>query len=717
MPCEKFVMTSRPLLHHLALATRRRPRWHLISGRRSQAIPTRYLPGVASSWFEIALARLIDVERDAVVIGDALVHADIRSDNLCIGDHVKVVDWNWAFVGNPMVDIVAWLPSLHLEGGPAPWEVLTGQTPLVARLAGFFLQHGHPAATARCSVRYPPVPASTGSSGAAMGGPRVGSAATGRGWPRVVGKLAAEGIRTLGAKRRTQTATDHLREDRRAEGLAEEGAVSAGNCQRTHVMSPCAPGRIRTLARVVSIGLDRPAAALVVWWRGRGSACRGRSVRDRYRSRTCSAPGRIRTYAPGSRRPMLYPLSYWGSGWSVTRRPPVGHGPILAPHQAKETMSLTATLSQTFGDAFASLGLDPSFGAVVVSARPDLAQFQCNGAMSAAKHAGKNPREVAQAVIDGLEDTTPFGELELAVPGFINITLTDEYLAAYVDSLQADTRFGTVTTEPKKMVIDYGGPNVAKELHVGHLRPAIIGESIKRVFRFLGNDVVGDVHLGDWGMPYGQLIAELEDRLPDLPYFDEAKVDGYPETSPVTIGDLQVMYPEASTRAKADEAFAARARAAVVALQQGRPGYRALWQHMRNVSIDAIKQVFDRLNVHFDLWHGESTIHERIQPMVDRLVAGGFAYESDGALVIEVMTEEDTKEVRSFLLLKSDGGSLYTTWDLATIEDRVEELGAEEMIYVVDARQSLHFEQVFRAAYKTVSPPKEPCSITPGTAQ
>ena len=377
------------------------------------------------------------------------------------------------------------------------------------------------------------------------------------------------------------------------------------------------------------------------------------------------------------------------------------HGPILAPQQAKETMSLTATLSQMFGDAFASQGLDSSYGAVVVSARPDLAQFQCNGSMAAAKTARKNPREVAQSVIDSLGDTTPFADLSLAGPGFINITLTDSYLAGYVDSLQEPSRFGTEVSDSKKIVVDYGGPNVAKELHVGHLRPAIIGESIKRTLKFLGNDVVSDVHLGDWGMPYGQLIAELEDRFPELPYFDESQTDGYPNESPVTIDDLQVMYPEASARAKADQEFAARARAAVVALQDGRPGYRALWQHMRNISIDAIKKVYDRLNVHFDLWHGESTINHRLQPMVKRLVEDGYAYESDGALVIDVMTDEDTKELPPFLLIKSDGASLYTTWDLATIEDRVEDLGAKELIYVVDVRQSLHFEQVFRAAYKT----------------
>lgn len=362
-------------------------------------------------------------------------------------------------------------------------------------------------------------------------------------------------------------------------------------------------------------------------------------------------------------------------------------------------MSLTSTLSQLFGDAFVSQGLDGAYGDVVVSARPDLAQFQCNGAMPAAKTAGKNPREIAQAVIDSLADTTPFADLSLAGPGFINITLTDAYLANYVNAL--DDRFGTVAHTAQKMVIDYGGPNVAKELHVGHLRPAIIGESVKRIFRFLGHDVVGDVHLGDWGLQYGQLIVELSERHPDWPYFDEDREDGYPSDSPVDIDDLQTMYPEASAHAKADEDFAARSRAAVVALHDGRPGYRALWQHMRDVSIDAIKTVYDRLNVDFDLWNGESTIAHRLQPMVDRLLDDGYAVESGGALIVEVMADADTKEVPPFILLKSDGASLYTTWDLATIEDRIEDLGAQVMIYIVDVRQSLHFEQVFRAAYKT----------------
>ena len=377
-------------------------------------------------------------------------------------------------------------------------------------------------------------------------------------------------------------------------------------------------------------------------------------------------------------------------------------------------MSLISQLSQVFGDAFEAQGLDRAFGEVVVSARPDLAQFQCNGAMPAAKQAGRNPRDLAQAIIDAVEDTSPFAELSLAGPGFINITLTDDYLASYVDSLALDPKLGVTSAAPKRIVVDYGGPNVAKELHVGHLRPAIIGESVKRTLRALGHEVTGDVHLGDWGIPYGQLIVELEDRYPDLPYFDPQWGGGYPAEPPVSIADLQELYPIAAARAKHDDGFAARARAAVVELQDGRPGYRALWQHMRNVSVEAIKAVYDRLNVEFDLWHGESTINHRLQPMVRRLFEDGYAVESGGALIIEVMSDEDTKEIPPFILLKSDGASLYTTWDLATIEDRIEELGAEEIIYVVDVRQGLHFEQVFRAAYKTGIAPADVVLEHPG---
>jgi arginyl-tRNA synthetase len=347
------------------------------------------------------------------------------------------------------------------------------------------------------------------------------------------------------------------------------------------------------------------------------------------------------------------------------------------------------------------LGLDREFGAVAVSQRPELAQFQCNGALAAAKAAGRPPRDLAVDVVDAVAGASMFSKLEVAGPGFINISLTDEALAAEVQKIGDSERLGVPKVKPKKIVVDYGGPNVAKELHVGHLRPAVIGESIKRLLSFVGHDVSGDVHLGDWGMPMGQLIAEMEDRRPDLPYFDRDKFDDYPAESPVTVEDLNEMYPLAAARAKADPAFAVRAAEATRELQEGRPGYRALWQHFRDLSIAAMRDVYDELGVDFDLWYGESTISDRLDPMIERLREQGDAVVSDGAVIIDVGLPDDTAEIPPLMLVKSDGATLYTSWDLATIEDRVEDLAAQEMIYIVDQRQALHFEQVFRAARAT----------------
>ncbi len=364
-------------------------------------------------------------------------------------------------------------------------------------------------------------------------------------------------------------------------------------------------------------------------------------------------------------------------------------------------MSLIADLSEQFGRAFVALGLEPADGGVAVSQRPELAQFQCNGALGAAKRAGRQPRELAAAVIAALDDTSRFADLSIAGPGFINITLSDDALATFVEGVHAGGGVGVdQAATPVKMIIDYGGPNVAKELHVGHLRPAVIGESLKRIFFALGNEVIGDVHLGDWGSPMGQLLAELEDRQPDLPYFDESLTGPYPTESPVTMADLNEMYPAASSKAKADDEFGERARRATAELQKGRPGYLALWNHFREVSIDAIKEVYDELGVTFDLWHGESTVAERLDPLIERLLDSGVARRSEGAVVVDVALPDDKGEIPPLLMAKSDGATLYTTWDVATIEDRVDELGVAAMIYVVDARQSLHFEQVFRAARK-----------------
>lgn len=365
-------------------------------------------------------------------------------------------------------------------------------------------------------------------------------------------------------------------------------------------------------------------------------------------------------------------------------------------------MSLLSDLSDVFGDAFASIGLDRSFGEVSVSQRPDLGQFQCNGALPAAKPAGRNPREIAQEVLEAVSGDERIAEMSLAGPGFINVILTDEFLAEALQTVAEDGRLGVPrAAEALAVVVDYGGPNVAKEMHVGHLRPAIIGESIKRILLFEGHRVAGDVHLGDWGTPMGQLIVELSERQPGLPYFDAGFTGPYPADSPVSVGDLQLMYPVASERSKQDRAFAEAARQATVELQDGRPGYRALWSHFRTVSIEAMRDVYDDLGVHFDLWNGESTVHDRIQPMIDRLVEAGLTRLSDGATVIDVADEVDTKEIPPLLLAKSDGAYLYGTSDLATIEERIEDLDARLMVYIVDVRQSLHFEQVFRAARLT----------------
>ena len=361
-------------------------------------------------------------------------------------------------------------------------------------------------------------------------------------------------------------------------------------------------------------------------------------------------------------------------------------------------MSLLSDLTVIFGDAFESVGLDRALGAVATSQRPELSQFQCNGALAAAKSAGKAPRDIAVDVIAAVGDRTELSALSVEGPGFINISVSDRYLAAAVADAAGDDRLGVPAAAPRMTVVDYGGPNVAKELHVGHLRPAVIGESIKRLLRFVGHEVISDVHLGDWGIPMGQLICELEDRMPELVYFDPQNTGPYPAESPVTVEDLQAMYPVAATRAAEEPTFADRSKHAVVELQEGRPGYRALWQHFRDVSVDAIKEVYDYLDVEFDLWYGESSINDRLDAMVARLVASGVASESEGALVIDVAEPGDKGEIPPFILAKSDGASLYTTWDLATIEDRVETLGARDIVYIVDVRQSLHFKQVFRAA-------------------
>lgn len=361
-------------------------------------------------------------------------------------------------------------------------------------------------------------------------------------------------------------------------------------------------------------------------------------------------------------------------------------------------MSVLSELTQLFGAAFESVGLDAALGEVVPSQRPELAQFQCNGAMAGAKQAGRDPRAIATEVAAAVSEDPRLDRVEIAGPGFLNITLTDEALADAVEGMRTDERLGiTPPAAPHKVIIDHGGPNVAKSLHVGHLRPAIIGQALKKIFSFAGYEALGDVHLGDWGTPMGQLIAELEIRNPDWAYFEADFAGPYDADSPVSVEELEELYPTASQRAKEDPAFADAARRATFELQGGRPGYRALWEHFRQVSVDAMRAIYDELGVAFDLWLGEASVHARIPPLIERMKANGAAVESQGALIVDVAQADDKGEIPPLMLVKSDGAYTYGTTDVATIDERVE-AGAREIVYVVDQRQSLHFEQVFRAA-------------------
>jgi len=364
--------------------------------------------------------------------------------------------------------------------------------------------------------------------------------------------------------------------------------------------------------------------------------------------------------------------------------------------------SLTDILSNLVGKAFENQGLPAELGLVRVSDRPDLAQFQCNGAMAAAKQAGKNPREIAGGIVEILEKQDDLERLEIAGPGFININVSDEFLARHLKGVAGDEKFGLKTIgESRAVVLDYGGPNIAKPMHVGHLRSSIIGDTLRRIYDYAEYRTLGDVHLGDWGTPMGQVISELELRHPEWPYFDESFHGDYPEESPVSLVDLEEIYPAASGACKEDESRAELARKATVDLQNGRKGYRALWQHFIDVSIAAMKKNFDALGVYFDLWKGEASVHHLIEQMVEDLKSMGYAVESDGALVVPVAQNDDKKEMPPLILYKSDGAVMYGTTDLATILERVREYDPVKIVYAVDQRQSLHFEQVFRAARKS----------------
>jgi arginyl-tRNA synthetase len=361
--------------------------------------------------------------------------------------------------------------------------------------------------------------------------------------------------------------------------------------------------------------------------------------------------------------------------------------------------SLLAELSAIVGAAFAAEGLVAELGQVQVSDRPDLAQFQCNGALTAARAAKANPRLIAERIAARLRPLPLFDSVAIAGPGFVNLTLIDSALEGRLRKLAADPQTAFPTTGAGKCaVIDFGGPNIAKPMHVGHLRSAIIGDSLQRLFRANGWAVTSDVHLGDWGLPMGQLISELATRRPDLPYFDPADRSPYPKESPVSIDDLERLYPEAAAACKADPARLDAARQATAELQAGRPGFRALWRHFHNVSEVGLAREFGNLGVLFDEWKGESDADQLIPEMIEELKDAGLATMDQGALVIPVAREEDTKEMPPLILLKSDGAVLYGTTDLATIVDRVRAHDPNLILYVVDQRQHIHFEQVFRAA-------------------
>ena len=358
---------------------------------------------------------------------------------------------------------------------------------------------------------------------------------------------------------------------------------------------------------------------------------------------------------------------------------------------------ITEKMQQAFVDA----GYDASFGRVTVSNRPDLCEYQCNGALAAAKQYKCAPIQIAKAVLEKL-DAADYSLAEAVMPGFINLKLSDAFLQNYLEEMRTAEDFGVQKIGAgKTIVVDYGGPNVAKPLHIGHLRSAIIGEALKRLYKYLGYNAIGDIHLGDWGLQMGLIITELQERQPDLCYFDESFTGPYPEEAPFTISELEEIYPAASAKKKEDEAFADRAHTATFELQQGRPGYRAIWKHIMRLSVADMTKIYDNLDVHFESWLGESDADPYIPAMVEDIKAKGLAVMSEGAWVVPVAEETDKKEVPPMILVKSDGSAIYATTDLATMVQRMQDFNPDKMLYLTDKRQALHFEQVFRAARKS----------------
>ncbi|MCR5793582.1 MAG: arginine--tRNA ligase [Lachnospiraceae bacterium] len=359
-------------------------------------------------------------------------------------------------------------------------------------------------------------------------------------------------------------------------------------------------------------------------------------------------------------------------------------------------------LKDELGQGFAASGYDEKYGVVSLSNRPDLCQYQCNGAMMAAKEYHKAPIMIANDVVAKLEGNAAFKEINAVAPGFINITLSDAFVSDYVNEMKESRNFGCNKPEkPMTIIVDYGGPNIAKPLHVGHLRSACIGESVKRIGKFAGHNMIGDVHLGDWGLQMGLIITEMKKRQPDLCYFDPDYTGEYPTEPPFTMSELEEIYPYASAYSKEHEDYLAEARSNTFKLQKGDRGFTALWKHICNVSITDLKKNYEKLNVNFELWNGESDVESVIPELVAYLKDGGYAHISEGALVVDVKEETDTKEIPPCMILKSDGSAIYNTTDLGTIMERVRQYNPDAIKYVVDKRQDLYFEQVFRCARKS----------------
>jgi len=359
-------------------------------------------------------------------------------------------------------------------------------------------------------------------------------------------------------------------------------------------------------------------------------------------------------------------------------------------------------LEEELGAAFEKAGYDRGLAKVTLSNRPDLCEYQCNGAMAGAKAYHKAPFMIAEDVIANLTEKRYIGAVEAVKPGFINMKLDEEAVASYLNEMRASKDLGIEKAkEPQMIVVDYGGPNVAKPLHVGHLRSAVIGESVKRIARKAGHKVLGDIHLGDWGYQMGLIITELKERQPSLPYFNEDFAGEYPKEAPFTISELEEIYPTASAKAKEDDTYREAALHATYLLQNGHRGYTAVWRHIMDVSVADLKKNYDHLNVEFDLWKGESDAQSDIPDMIRRLKADGFAHMDQGALVIDVQEESDTKEIPPCMVQKTDGASLYGTTDLATLVQRQRDYQPDKVIYLADKRQELHFVQVFRAAKKS----------------